>query len=402
MEQTIANVQQFEAQMGSFQLQLRTQYTLDALNELARYLVSIPGRKNLIWFSGSFPVDVMPNGGDAQDPFAATANAEAEFHETTNLLARSQVAVYPVDARGLATSPVYSTANSGAKYGRSPLAAGKDELKFAQQTAQENQTMQQMAADTGGQAFINTNGLSEAVSKAIEAGSNYYTFAYSPTNLNWDGKLRKVSIELRDKKLTLSYRRAYFGDDPEATTKAPAAKSAATEQSTASLDRVMMRAAPTPTQILFTIRVLPASANTEQKIAEGNSLTPEGSSLKGAFRRYAIDFAVDQHSLAFTQSSDGQHHGAIEFLTAVYDQNGTLINRTGNNIHADLSSANFAHFEHTPLSFNQDISVPEKGAYFLRIAVHDLQNDHVGAIEIPVSAVKSLPSLGATASAQPK
>ena len=54
-----------------------------------RYLVGLPGRKNLIWFSGSFPVNVMPNGGDAQDPFAAVGNAEAEFRETTNLLARS-------------------------------------------------------------------------------------------------------------------------------------------------------------------------------------------------------------------------------------------------------------------------------------------------------------------------
>jgi hypothetical protein len=84
----------------------------------------------------------MPNGGDAQDPFAAVGNAEAEFRETTDLLARSQVAVYPIDPRGLVTSPVYSTANSGAKYAHSPQAAGKDELKFAQQTAQEDQTMQ--------------------------------------------------------------------------------------------------------------------------------------------------------------------------------------------------------------------------------------------------------------------
>jgi hypothetical protein len=31
-----------------------------------------------------------------------------------------------------------------------------------------------------------------------------------------------------------------------------------------------------------------------------------------------------------------------------------------------------------------------KGEYTLRVAVHDLNNDHVGAIEIPVSTVKNL------------
>jgi VWFA-related protein len=408
MEQTIANVQQFEAQTESFQLQVRARYTLDALNELARYLVGIPGRKNLIWFSGSFPVNLMPNGGDVQDPFAAIGNAEAEFRETTNLLARSQVAVYPIDARGLVTSPVYSTASSGTKYGRSPQAAGKDELKFAEQTAQENQTMQQMAADTGGRAFVNTNGLSEGVAKAVDAGSNYYTLTYSPTNLDQDGRFRKVSVEVRDKRLALSYRRGYYGDNPEVVPKAPGKNPiAAAQQGSTAMERVMMRGAPTPTQILFTIRVLPALTTTEEKVADGNSLTPEGARLKSAFRRYTIDFAVDQHNLTFTQSPDGLHHDVVEILTAVYDRNGTLINRIGNNVHADLSAANFARFLETPLSFNQDISVPEKGEYFLRIAIHDLQTDRAGAVEVPVNAVKNLlplgmPSSGGMASSQPR
>ncbi len=56
----IANMQQFEAQNQSFQTMLRAHYTLDAMNLLARYLSAIPGRKNLIWFSGSFPISILP------------------------------------------------------------------------------------------------------------------------------------------------------------------------------------------------------------------------------------------------------------------------------------------------------------------------------------------------------
>jgi hypothetical protein len=35
--------------------------------------------------------------------------------------------------------------------------------------------------------------------------------------------------------------------------------------------------------------------------------------------------------------------------------------------------------------------VPAKGDYFLRIGVHDLATDKVGALEVPVSSVKPVP-----------
>ena len=62
----------FEAEHQSFQLQLRARYTLDAMNQLARYLCGIPGRKNLIWFSGSFPINIFPDAIPA-NPFAVVA-----------------------------------------------------------------------------------------------------------------------------------------------------------------------------------------------------------------------------------------------------------------------------------------------------------------------------------------
>jgi VWFA-related protein len=39
---TVANLRQFDAAQQSFQLQLRVKYTLDAMNQLARYLSNIP------------------------------------------------------------------------------------------------------------------------------------------------------------------------------------------------------------------------------------------------------------------------------------------------------------------------------------------------------------------------
>ena len=61
----IDDVNRFEALQTSFQQDMREQYTLNAFDTLARYLVGIPGRKNVIWFSGSFPLDVEPNVNEA-------------------------------------------------------------------------------------------------------------------------------------------------------------------------------------------------------------------------------------------------------------------------------------------------------------------------------------------------
>jgi VWFA-related protein len=405
MADTIANVQQFEAQNQSFQLQLRARYTLDALNQLARYLSGLPGRKNLIWFSGSFPINILPDG-DLQNPFAVVASSEEEFRETTNLLTLSQVAVYPVDARGLMTSPYLSAANSGSKYVRNPSAFGKDETKFFQRTASEHSTMLQMAEETGGHAFINTNGLSEAVGKAIEAGSNYYTIAYTPTSEKWDGRFRKIQVRLAQQGFTLSYRRGYYADNPDAPARhdtqsalatAPGAPPAFNAMRTA-----MMRGAPDPTQILFKASVVPTISGPEDTLAPNNALAPAGAKIKPPYRRFNIDYAADPRPIRFTVSPQGNYEGQVQFIVFVYDQDGQLISSTGSEIHTSIPPASFSAMLRTGIQFHQQVSIPVKGNYYLRIGVHDIAGDHVGAIEVPVASVTKLPPADASLPAPAK
>ena len=75
--------------------------------------------------------------------------------------------------------------------------------------------MLQLADKTGGKAFINTNGLKDAVEKAVDAGSNYYTLGYYPASHKWDGNYHSVVIKLSDPKLKLTYRLGYYADDPD-------------------------------------------------------------------------------------------------------------------------------------------------------------------------------------------
>ncbi len=393
--QLVADLQQFEAQTQSFLLQMRARYTLDALNQLARYLSGLPGRKNLIWFSGSFPINILPDG-DLQNPFAVVASSEDEFRETADLLSRSQVAVYPIDARGLMTSPMLNAQNSGARYARTPSSFGKDQAKFFQQTSDEHGTMQAMAEATGGQSYVNTNALKEAVEKAVETGSHYYTLTYSPTDQKWNGSYRKIHVEVGRPGLNLAYRRGYFADDPNATSlrgePAPAPNNG--QPSYSAMRTAMMRGGPDPTEIIFSAYIRPATALPEPDVAPGNRTIGK---TTGPYRRYAVLFGIDTRDLDCAATPDAIHHCAIEAVIFVYDADGTLLNTAGGELHLDLPADEYADRLKAGIHFAEHVSVPEKGESFLRIGIHDETSNKVGAVELPVSAVSKLPSLAAPA-----
>jgi VWFA-related protein len=392
----LANLQQFEADQQSFQLQLRARYTLDALNQLARYLSNLPGRKNLIWFSGSFPVSILPDP-DLQNPFSIVASAEDEFRETVDLLSRSQVSVYPIDARGLMTEPMMDVANSGSGYSKNPGAFAKNSTKFFQQTSEEHGTMNEMAQATGGEAFVNTNGLTEAVEKAINEGSNYYTVAYSPTDQDWNGKYRKIQVKIDRPGVTLEYRRGYYADDPLGPENRPAAQIAKADPAQYSAIRTaMLHGGPDPTQFIFVASVRPSTAETETALAQGNEASKK---FAGPYRRYSVIFVANPRQVNWTVAPDGSHHCILNFLTFVYDVDGKLMNMQTNGISVGVGADKFASMLQHNLEYTQQISVPVKGEYYLRIGMRDGNTDRVGALELPVAAVAKLAPLSAEGAA---
>ncbi len=396
----LANLQQFEAEQQSFQLQIRARYTLDALNLLARYMSNLPGRKNLIWFSGSFPVSILPDA-DLQNPFAVVASAEDEFRETVDLLARSQVAVYPIDARGLMTAPMLSAMQSGSTMNRTPNGFASANTKFFEQTSDEHSTMQQMADATGGKAFVNTNGLKEAVENAVEAGANYYTIAYTPTNRKWNGDFRKIQVKLDRPGVTLAYRRGYFADDPDAPRHNQQAQNAKPDPNQYNaLRAAMLHGGPDPTELIFAASVRPTSTDTEAALVPGNQAAKK---VSGPYRRYAVTFIANPKEVNWTVTPDGLHHCVLEFRTFVYDGDGTLINGQFNGIAAAIPEAQFTSVQNGNFKYLQQISVPAKGDYYLRLGMRDGVTDHVGAVELPVAAVAKLPPVAIPAPpAQPK
>ena len=404
----LSMMQQFEADIAAFQTDQRVAMTLGAMQQLARYLSGIPGRKNLIWFSGSFPIALDPDDS-LQSPFQDMRNYSDQIKDTAELLSTARVAVYPVDARGLLTLPssdasfiasdniVSATVNSGRSGARSHASAarpnaGKDDTNFTKQLMAEQATMQQIAEQTGGQPFINTNGLKEAVADAVDNGSSFYTIGYIPTAGNFDGQFRKLQIKIDNSSSKLAYRRGYYADDPEKP-------SQRTPGETTLIMAATLHGAPPSTQILFKAQVLPA----DDPLLQHEHL-PQGpageltSSLKGPIHRYIADLRVEaatSHGLTFQAQPDGSHHAKVEYTLVAYDADGKRLNYLDVGLQLSPNPQQYEKTVANGIPARLAIDLPEGQAY-LRIAVHDLEAGRAGSVELPLQVSSQTPTKVAT------
>jgi VWFA-related protein len=164
---------------GSNQSEQRLGMTAEALQVLARYLANVPGRKNLIWFASSFPRDLFPGSDDKGS--LKGGKETSTLKNTADLLAVSQVAIYPVAARGVETQ-TWNDAGSGYRL-------TNDETNREDNSHVANfAAMSALASETGGEVIAGTNDMSKALARAMQNGSHYYTLSYTPTNKNFDGK----------------------------------------------------------------------------------------------------------------------------------------------------------------------------------------------------------------------
>jgi len=369
-------MKQFLADTAAFQTEQRIDITLQALQQLARYLSGVPGRKNVIWFSGSFPAGILPNS-DLVDPFTSAESFQDEIRKTTDLLTAGQVALYPIAAEGLAPDAVYEANGTeiGEKRGQ---IAQRDQIRQMQTGAvtrdSNHNVMDQLAKDTGGQAFYNTNGLNDALTRVVDNGTRYYSLAYTPTNLKTDGKYRQIQVKLLKGKDTLAYRRGYYADDLETVL------AAGQKPDTDPLLMLMGRNLPDYSQILYKIKVLPSNPQPPPDAPRIGSNTD----LKGPFTRYGVDFAISPQDLKLEPTPDGARHGNIEIVLLAYDREGKPLNFVVTKGDVNLDAQLYASVQKVGLQVHKEIDVPNQYVY-LRTGIYDLKSNTAGTLGVPLT-----------------
>lgn len=361
----------------------RVNRTMDAFNQLAHYLSVLPGRKNVIWFSAAFPIWIAPDPTLEMDPNGPAASFENQIRQTDDLLARSQVTLYPADARGLFSDPAPQASHQDVRPIPNARGVGNpalvSESDFGEHTAQEHATLDRMARDTGGKAFYSTGDLKAVVQNAIRFGSDYYTMSFTPPSGKWDGKYHKIVVSVNMPSLDLNYRRGYFADDPSVNSQGKKQFEATAMQA------AMLHGAPQPSELLFDVRVTPAN-DTTQKLASGSH--PDPKLMQPPYRSYRLDTLLDIHNLQMARNSNGEYQGTLELTVLVYNADGDVVNAETRLVPLLLPPARYADLLAHGLTGSGAIDVPVNGAYFIRIGMHDPASNHVGAVEIPVGALK--------------
>ena len=301
--QMLSAMQSFEQERVSFQTDLRLTYTLNALTSIARALSGYPGRKNLIWISEAFPLSIDPNMELTGDTFAGTRNYGPQIAEAADSLIDAQIAMYPIDARGLVPSSMFDASNSGRdKFGRSMSRPGRMATAISAESAQLQSvhgTMQEMADRTGGRAFYNTNGIDASIRKSIEDGSTYYTLAYYPENKNWNGKFRKIHVKVNRSGVKLRYRLGYYAVDPTLF----ADKNQKQQDSAFAL--ALSPDSPIATGLPFNALVMPPAEATPKTVR--------------------VNFGVDPHAISFERLPDGLQHATLECTVQAFSAKGKLV-----------------------------------------------------------------------------
>jgi VWFA-related protein len=385
---TVAVLTEVENEQSSFQQDMRTRMTLEALNQIAGYVAGTRGRKNLIWFTGGMPLDIFPTGGI--NDLQGITDYSKDLRKTADLLTDAQVAVYPVDAHALANNPsLDATQGLGTINVKTAGKVATSDMNSTHKRADEQLSMSAIAEATGGVAYMNTNGLQEAVASAIENGSNYYIISYVPPDPELDGRYHSIDVEADQPGLRLSYRKGYDSDDiaKNEITSGVTLSTTAPEPYGDNFQASMARGVPPSSQVLFDVRVAPAAQ--PAKPSDPPLMGELDPKLKGrSLVRYDLEYYFPARQITFTQDANGVQKASLQFEAAAYDVYGKLITRISETRNLELAPDKYQQFvKAPPQPYFQQIDLPH-GEIFLRVGILDGVSDRVGTLEIPLLVTK--------------
>jgi hypothetical protein len=170
---------------------------------------SLPGRKTVIYFAEG--LEVPPSLADLFRSLIGEAN-------------RAQVSFYGVDARALGTTDTAAmsaealyeaSARSRQRQTTHGMPLSRDEVMFGERVesiirSDVQGTLRTLAENTGGFLLANSNDLRPAIRNVHEDLSSYYEVAYTPADMNYDGKFRQISVRISRPDVRVQARSGYF------------------------------------------------------------------------------------------------------------------------------------------------------------------------------------------------
>jgi VWFA-related protein len=303
--------------------------TVEAFQAIAKHVSGIPGRKNLVWVSAG--LQKQAGGGRA-----GNRSFEPEIATAIRTLADANIAVYPVDARGL-IGPNMTPRLRGS------LAPRRAEFD----------TMLDFAEGTGGRALYNTNDIAGSIRKSIDDSRVSYLLGYYPSNDQWDGAFRELKVKVDRPGMDVRARKGYYAV-PDTTVTAA--------QRTAQLDEAI-RSSLDSSELGLDVTVNPVDAAGTRK-------------LKVQTKLDSAQLRLEEHSGVWTDN--------LDVAWAEYDSTGNSLGTVTQSINMKLSKERLDTIARQGITFSETVDVRE-GAVEARLAVRDGGSGAIGSVNIPLT-----------------
>jgi VWFA-related protein len=297
------------------------QGTVPALHSIAQHLAGFPGRISLVWILTRPPL--------------SGAIVEAA-------LGRDNIAVYPVDARGLMAWDLQFGDNYAPGF-RAVLRSQPEELPVFEDIARE----------TGGRAFINSNDIAGALHTAATDSEASYTLGFYVDAAALDNRFHQIEVKVHGKHLEARYPHGYWalkdahGDSPRSVGELAAGLDAALRSP-------------------LEARALPM---------EGH-LVHTGQGLE-------LDATVGIQSMRIAQAN-GQRTGKLVIETVAEDAAGKPLQSGRITLNLDFTEAVYQHNLKTGLRFQQMIDLAP-GSVSLHVIAQDAVSGALGSVIIPLT-----------------
>lgn len=365
LELAQSEVSAFQGVQVAYQLDRRVEVTLEGMRSMARMLAGIPGRKNVVWLTAAFPFELIPEernvsdaellaslpniqqkgvGTIASGSVAATQRQShsEDIRQVAAELASAQVAIYPVDVRGLVSGMEFLPEDSA---NRQTADTSSRAIGRVSDVAASQETMREIAAETGGKAYYNQNEIKTGVGLAMADDSASYTLGYYPDDKKWDGKYRSIKVKVDREGTEVRHRRGYFAIDlSQLKDKKP-------EQDVAEALRDM---AP-DTQVTFSAQV--------KKTDQG---------------KVGVSFLVDPRTVSAADSSGGKKLNLVIYA-AVFSPEGKMLDNASQKVEQVFKEDVYQQILQRGILLHMDLN-PQSGKNQLRLAVLDLSTGMVGTI----------------------
>jgi VWFA-related protein len=340
----------FDQRIANAAVKNRAGLTLAALVAIAHHIRGVRGRKNLVWVSSSFPLTLGQERFDLNWSNDTGENFQQDTARAARILTDANIAVYPVDARGILGSGenaagVYTDATP-------PEFAGEGDEHLPSRVAPANlDTMKLLAERTGGRAFYGTNDLSGAIIRALNDSRATYTLGFYPSESKWDGAFHKIKVRVAVPGAEVRARSGYFAL-PDAPLSAPKAD-----------------------------HHLIAQLASSQLLATGIGLYVRAEALTDS--TLIAEAHVDLREINM-QPRDGHWIGTLQSIFLQLDNTGRILHVDDRTFHSDFDDASYQQGLQRGITDTRRVRVLPDAAQ-LCIVVRDANSSSMGSVYLPVA-----------------